>query len=331
MNNVARLLINFAKKHGIKIISDGDLDGIFATALLLIAFKQNGFKIENIKDVVHFPHPRTLKGLKISESILIELPQSKGLIYAGNNLLLDHHPEPPRVEIYSNEKLIERYIVKDARSAASLVYKIFEDLVKLPESALKILNAVDEADNLQYTCEFSKLLHAAYHLHVTEEKMRFMLVEMAFSGKWDKIVDWAKKEGEKYMKLVPKKVRELVSRAEELAPSVVLFTYDSNDQIEKAAITEAMRLLEEKYDIVISLGVLHGKPESARIATMKDIDLIPMFNEIVKEYGKYGVTAGGRKNVGGAQFRQSSISTVEEAKRILKRIIQRVIRARGTD
>ena len=256
MNNVARLLINFAKKHGIKIISDGDLDGIFATALLLIAFKQNGFKIENIKDVVHFPHPRILKGLKVSESILIELPQSKGLIYVGNNLLLDHHPEPPRVEIYSNEKLVERYIVKDARSAASLVYKIFEDLMKLPESALKILNAVDEADNLQYTCEFSKLLHAAYHLHVTEEKMRFMLVEMAFSGKWDKIVDWAKKEGEKYMKLVPKKARELVSRAEELAPSVVLFTYDSNDQIEKAAITEAMRLLEEKYDIVISLGAV---------------------------------------------------------------------------
>ncbi|HDJ89863.1 MAG TPA: hypothetical protein ENG40_04140, partial [Thermoprotei archaeon] len=101
-----KLLINFSKQNNIRIFSDGDIDGVFGTGLLLLGLYRSNVEIplRNIR----FPHPLSFRKLKIYNSILIELPITKGLKYFGENVLIDHHKDFSEVTLYRDfEKVIQ--------------------------------------------------------------------------------------------------------------------------------------------------------------------------------------------------------------------------------
>ncbi len=313
MSQANDLIARFVVQYGLRVISDGDLDGIFACGILL-----RGLNRKNIK-AVSFPHPSKLHGLKVKNSILIEMPLTRGVLYLGSNILIDHHPEPPRVELFEGSTLKERIVIENVKSVASLVYSIYRDSLELPRIAEKILSAVDNVDNGVYVNDIDRDIHYAYLINKTNENMRYQLLEMIINNKWFDILDWIRSESKKYKEYVPKKVDELVDRAIEIYPGVALFCYDIDDKIESAAMGNAMFKLEEKYKIVIGLGTKNNKPEKARIATKKNMNLKPLYSFFIS----LGFSSGGRKNVGGVQF-LGKIDSTEEAKKIFTTAIQKI-------
>jgi len=312
---LSTIIRDFVRRHGLHVVSDGDLDGIFASGLLLRVLGFEG----DLEGVVEFPHPLSLSGLRVSSSILIELPLSKGLVYCGENILIDHHPEPPRVELYRDENCVESVVVGGAESVASVVYMIFRDVLELSDTALKILRAIDNIDQGRHPDKLSVDLHNAFSLNKRDDGMRYMLVRAILEDRWGSIIRWAEAESRRFEEQVPIKIEELIGRAQRLTGNVVYFTYDFDDNVEAAAMTNAMISLEDKYDIVIAIATKNNKPISARIATKKDIDLLPVFEKLREQ----GINAGGRKNVGGAQF--GDIATLDETIRILEKAIKNTL------
>ena len=179
-----RCLIDFVNSYGARIVSDGDLDGIFATGLLLLVFRT-----EDIRECVKFPHPNDLAGLKVRNSILVELPLTKGLTYVDQNVLIDHHPDPPRVEYYEGNNIVNSFIVSGARSVASLVYTIFRDTLKLSNTAREIISAIDNIDNGYYAGRLDRILHSAYLINKTDDNMRYSLLDMIIRRDWEGILE----------------------------------------------------------------------------------------------------------------------------------------------
>jgi len=277
-----------------KICSDGDMDAIFASAFLIRGLDLVG----DLREILRFPRPDRLSGYVVGDSFAVELPLSKGVVYRGRVVLIDHHPEPARVEVYEGGRLVDRCVVGDVRSVASAVYIILRDSLDLPQIALNILRSIDNIDNAVYEAELDRWLHKAFFINKMDNSFRYLLVEYVLDDKWDKIVEWAKKQASIYDREVPRTVEKLVGRARELKPDVVYFTYDLEDKYESAALTPAMIRLEDKFSIVIAIGTRKNKAFSARIATKRDIDLAPIFHRLREQ----GISAGGRRNVGGAGF-----------------------------
>lgn len=288
-DDVTSLLRDFAKRHGVKIVSDGDLDGIFATGLLVRYFRGLGFDVE-----YSYPKPDALPNLKVSGCILVELPLTKGLVYVDENVLVDHHEGPARIELLRNSKIVRRFTFDHCRSVVEVVCNGLGICVRKD-----LLDAINDTERGVYSSQLAEFLHKAYLLNIFSSEMRIKLTELVSKSMWEQIVDWAKNEYGKWENLVEPRVKYFVDNVEVLIPSVVYFTYREEDAIDKAARSKAMFLLEDKYDIVISIGLdKNSNAISARIATKRPIDLTPVFEEL----RKMGYLAGGRKNVGGVRF-----------------------------
>ncbi len=293
-----------------KICSDGDMDAIFASAFLIKGLDLVG----DLRDILRFPRPDRLSGYVVRDSFAVELPLSKGVVYRGQVVLIDHHPEPARVEVYENDCLVDRCVVDNVRSVASAVYIILRDSLDLPQIALNILRSIDNIDNAVYETELDRWLHKAFFINKMNDEFRYLLVKYIINDEWCKIVEWARKQASIYDQEVPRTVEKLVGRVKELKLGVVYFTYNAEDKYESAALTPAMIKLEDRFNIVIAIGIRNNKAVSARIATKRDIDLIPIFNRLREK----GINAGGRKNVGGARFKGIPLdSAIEQLRKAI--------------
>jgi len=286
------------------------MDAIFASAFLIKGLDLVG----DLRDILRFPRPDRLSGYVVRDSFAVELPLSKGVVYRGQVVLIDHHPEPARVEVYENDCLVDRCVVDNVRSVASAVYIILRDSLDLPQIALNILRSIDNIDNAVYETELDRWLHKAFFINKMNDEFRYLLVKYIINDEWCKIVEWARKQASIYDQEVPRTVEKLVGRVKELKLGVVYFTYNAEDKYESAALTPAMIKLEDRFNIVIAIGIRNNKAVSARIATKRDIDLIPIFNRLREK----GINAGGRKNVGGARFKGIPLdSAIEQLRKAI--------------
>jgi len=119
LSEIIHLLENFARKYGGTITSDSDLDGIFATGLLARYLRKIGIDVK-----YYYPKPNELRGLIADGHILIELPLTKGLIYRGENILIDHHNGPTRIELFRDNKIAKSFPLGEAKSVADLVVRV---------------------------------------------------------------------------------------------------------------------------------------------------------------------------------------------------------------
>ncbi|MEQ9714986.1 MAG: DHH family phosphoesterase [Candidatus Asgardarchaeia archaeon] len=301
--NALSVLRAFIKDKIVKIISDGDLDGIFATGFLVMYLRSSGLEVEYF-----YPEPEKIRGLVVQDSILVELPLTKGLTYKGKNLLFDHHNGPARVELFNESNVVKRIVFPDCRSVAQLVREALGIGVDN-----ELLEAVNDIDSGVYRTKIAKDLHKAYLLNISSKEMREFLTEAVANEEWSKISKWASEESKKW-KYVEDKVSDIIKNVNIIIPRVAVFTYYEQNDIERAARTEAMLKLEDQYDIVVSIG-LNDKHQaiSARIATKRDIDLSGVYQQL----RGLGYTAGGRKNVGGVQFNNENLDNILK---VLKKI-----------
>jgi len=295
--DVINLLQTFVKGRAVKIVSDGDLDGIFATGFLIRYFRNIGLEVEYI-----YPKPERINGMIVQDCILVELSLTRGIIYKGENLLFDHHNGPTRVELFKENKVVKSIVFPNCKSIAQLVHDVLR--IKVNK---ELLEAINDIDNGIYEKEVAEKLHRAYLLNISSVDMRKFLTESVANQKWKEILEWAEKESRKWRKHVEPKIRDMFERTYVIVPGVAVFTYFEQNDIEKAARTEAMLKLEDKYDIVVSIGLDdQNRAVSARIATRKPIDL----STVYKQLRKLGYTAGGRKNVGGVQFNYKNLKDI---------------------
>jgi len=292
-SEVMHLLDVFAEKcRG--IISDGDLDGIFATGFLVHYLKKLGVDIE-----YHYPSPSKLRGLVVSRNILIELPLTKGLVYRGDNILIDHHNGPARVELFNGDKPVKSFYFGEVSSVAELVSRALSIDVDI-----ELLDAVNQIDSGRHETQLAEMLHKAYLLNISSSEMRGILTRLVIDEKWSEIKEWAKREYVRWSELVEPRIDELIRSAKTLIPGVVYFIYREESDIDKAARTFALMKLEDIYDIAISIGVdKDNNALKARIATKKPIDLTTVFEQL----RGMGHNAGGRANVGGVQFNNRTL------------------------
>lgn len=307
------LLVEFVNKFGFKVVSDGDLDGILASGLLILGLRALGFK-PKLRDV-SFPPPDKIPGLKVKNSILIELPHTKGLIYLGENLLVDHHEyfgfiwfKDKRIKVQENISMVN--------SIAEAIYNKFCEVIALSEDGLRVLNAVNNIDKGIYETDFDWGLHRAYRLEVSSIEMRLRLLRWIVNGDWSKIFEWSRWGNSTWIKVEDTVVR-LMKSAKTLLDDIVYFTYSRDDRIESAAMREAMLKLESEHLIVLAVDC--SKPEYTRvsIATKGNFDLRRIFEKV----RLMGFNAGGRANVGGMQLSMSA----EDALKLLRRILMEII------
>ncbi len=296
------LILNFAKDHGVNIVSDGDLDGIFAAGLLLRGLNLCG--VEAGLDSVSFPHPRNLIGMRVEGSFLIELPPSKGLEYSGWNLLVDHHGGVSGLLLYRDGK-VENHLMMDGASVAEIVVKALR--LELSSEALLLVDAVGKIDQAIYDSKLIEDLHKAYRLEISNPDMRVRVAGWVYKGEWRRIIEWATETGGKWS-LVEEREKHLYNNRVSLCSGIVYFTYDGYDPLDQAAMRGAMFKLEEEYKVVIAVRIEDGKPVSASIGTKQDIDLQPLFSKLAA----CGLSAGGRGNIGGVQVSGLSLGNFLE-------------------
>ena len=288
------LLENFARRYRGAIASDGDLDGIFATGLLVRYLRGIGIDVR-----YYYPSPRELRGLTVDGYILVELPLTRGLIYRGENILIDHHNGPARIELFRDSEVVKSFSLGEAKSVADLVVRVLDIDIDA-----ELLDAVNQIDMGEYRTPLAEMIHKAYLLNISSSEMRIMLTELVAGCRWNEIKEWAKKEHTKWNDLVEPRINYFVKKAQVLVPRVVFFIYREDNDIDKAARTPALMRLEDMYDIVISIGVdENNNAVAARIATKKPIDLTKVFEQL----RKMGHNAGGRANVGGVQFKDRTL------------------------
>jgi len=320
LENARNLLLSFVKKHGVNIVSDGDLDGILASALVIKYLKLRGLEVDPRANV-YFPRLSELGRLRVKDSILVELPPTKGLIYEGYNLLIDHHDET-LVQVFVHDRSFKGVKFKAyVPSVSQLVFLILQDEYSSgPSAFLKLLNAINEIEEGNLRSDLSKALHRAYLLNSPSDSMRFAIIENVLKDCWEEIARWAFEEAKKWY-VVEAKVAELLKKASSLSRNVAYFTFNGGEVLEKAAMREAMLALEEEHDIVVALDLRRGRVCRLSIATKNpNIDLRG-FYRFLREL-KPSIQAGGRRNVGGAQFRE--LMDLEEALSLVRKGLKNV-------
>lgn len=297
---------DFVNTHGrIRIVSDGDLDGIFATALLLKYFDESDQTCE-----YSFPEPRSLRGLVAQDSILIELPMSKGLVYQGRTLLIDHHNNAPHLQYFVNQEVQDAEMLDfEVRAVNQIVFELVRDRIVLDTDAMELFHAVSNIDQGVYNSDLDNDLHHAYLLEIGSPEMRIRVTEWIRQGHWSAIYDWVR-EGRKKWERVEARANELKHSYRPLSSGVVYFVY-SSDEIDRAAMRPAMLSLEEEHPVVIAVQDTDNSVSRISIgSTRTTVDLTPVFEHL---RNIPGVTAGGRRSIGGAQFPDGmDITTVKK-------------------
>jgi D-Tyr-tRNAtyr deacylase len=290
-----KMLFQFIEDHPeYTIFSDPDLDGIFAASLTARALGSDILRIQ-------YPKPSEIDSLKVTKSILIELPLSKGLTYVGHNILIDHHYSAPFIALYNGSNKTKEVLFNSGlRSVSKLMLKVLREILEIDENGLNVLEAIDQIDSGNIESELADKINKAFLLNSMNEDTRKELTLIIYRMGWNSFLEWVEKELSKW-NIVESKVEKLNSSVKRIEGSIMYFTYNALDQLEAAARRMLMFKLEKDYDgIVLSIGLRKGKPVSATIATKGGLDLNKFYLELRKNNG---VRAGGRKNIGGIQFK----------------------------
>ena len=281
------------------IVSDGDWDGIVATALLIIYARKN-----DIEPVIQYPHPRELKNSAFENVVSVEITPTKTKIC--NSVIFDHHE---KVEGHGNVWVFD----SNAPSVASLVSEFLD--IEFDKNFMDAINAIDQGDWRK--TELSQILFKAFQI----DPASFPRMEITYrlaNYEIDYVISWATERARLFNGIM--KIAEKLKENKILLwskPAIVYFTYRVGK--DEGARRLALLDLEEEYDIAISLGIQDRDIfVTGTIATKKDIDLSPLF----KELRKMGYNAGGRKNVGGFQaVRELKISKVlDDLKLVVKKV-----------
>ncbi|MEM2087614.1 MAG: hypothetical protein QXF52_02930 [Thermoproteota archaeon] len=290
------ILFQFIEDHPeYTILSDPDLDGIFAASLTARALDSDILRIQ-------YPKPSEIGSLKVTKSILIELPLSKGLTYVGRNLLIDHHHSVPFIALYNgSDKAKEVLFNSGLRSVSKLISEILREALELDEDGFRILEAIDQIDSGNIETELADKINKAFLLNTMREDVRKELTFTIYHMDWNRFLEWVEKELSKW-NIVEDKIKKLNDSIKRIGNDIVYFMYNVSDQLEAAARRMLMFKLEEDYEgIILCIGLRKGKPVSATIATRGGLDLNKVYLELMRNEG---VRAGGRNNVGGIQFKQ---------------------------
>jgi hypothetical protein len=291
------------------ILSDPDLDGIFAASITARAL---GADVSRI----HYPKPSEIDTVKASRSILIELPLSKGLTYIGSNVLIDHHGQTPVIALYNGHRKTREILFNGSiRSVSSLVFSVFKGLLEFNEDGIKMLEAVDEIDSGSIVSELAVKMNKAFLLNSMRGDFRSSLTRMVYDSDWNSILKWVESELARWS-LVEDKIEKLRNSIGKIG-SITYFTYNVTDQLEAAARRMLMFELEESEKVVVCLGLKKGKPVSATIAARRS-DLNRVYTELLKNNG---VKAGGRANIGGIQFKREI--KLEDALNLIRMAVER--------
>jgi hypothetical protein len=302
-----RILFQFVEDHPeYTILSDPDLDGIFATAILARALNTDVLRI-------HYPKLSEIGSLRVMKSILIELPITKGLTYVGKNVLIDHHESPPSIALYTGAtKISEALFDSGFKSISRLIYHVFGEDVKIDENGLRLLDAIDQIDSGSIESEIADSLNKAFLLNSMKEKVREELTLTIYRMDWNSLFNWVNRELSKWS-IVEDTVEKMKESVKTIG-NITYFTYDVTNQVESAARRILMLRLEENIrGMVLCIGLRRGKPVSATIAARSNLNLNKVYENLRKNEG---VRAGGRENVGGIQFKTEL--TLEDALRLIQ-------------
>ncbi len=289
------VLDRFVRQTGeLRIVSDGDMDGIFATGLLLRYADAVG-----VPATAEFPPPAKLDGLQVHDALVIELPTTKGVRYVGDVLLIDHHNNAPHVQWLRGRDCLMSVSFEGVRAASDIVVALKPDV--LPDTPLgrALLDAVADLDQGLHESQLAVDLHHAYALDIEDAEMRTRVAMWVREGAWEEVVGWVREARERW-RHVEGAVGEMVASCQELLPGVVWFLYSKVGD-RRVAMRQAMLTLEETHPVVIALQQEEdGTVSKASFGTKRsDINLLPLF-ETLRDID--GVTSGGRERVGGAAF-----------------------------
>ena len=273
----------FIRMHGFNLVSDGDLDAVFATGLLINAMLKCGYN-SILDGSVYFPRIREIKGKKVTGKILMELRMEKGLIYKGENLLIDHHPDPPRIVLYRDDKvlLVRKFGLNV--SVAGLISYIFSDVLDVPP---ELIDAVDGADYKNYILEQSKKISRAflisrnipdkeiidtllsrldmgeyagkpivnYFLEQAKNSFVYGFIPMAIiKERWDVLEEWIALESSRYEELIAPVVKRLYDKCKRRG-EIAYVIYDYGDLKERTAVDEILYTIQTENEIGVIIGV----------------------------------------------------------------------------
>ena len=288
-------VLSWAVERRARIVSDGDWDGIVASALLVRELRGRGYEPE-----VEFPPPRRLAGMEVGRAVLVELAPTRGYRVVDDSLLIDHHG-------FVGVKLLRPGGVEEVWGVLGGVESVAELVARLlgfrPVGEwARLLEAVNLIDvGRSGDDELALALHRAYLYHVSEGEMRRMLLGLLVEGRVGEVFEWARREAERYVEALGR-VEDIVSRVVEVGGCAVSWYVLGGD--EEKVFREAMFRLEEKYRCCVMLGVRDGLVERMHVGTYRgDVDAARVAEAIVGELRRVGVeaTGGGRRGAAGVQ------------------------------
>lgn len=338
------VVLRFVKTHGANIISDGDIDGVFATGLLLRALIK-----ERVNAVYHgnvlYPRARELERMEADGNILIEIHPQKGIKYRGTNLLIDHHPEPPYIALYNdtNPILVRKYQL--STSVAGLIYHIFKDKIDAPE---ELVHIVDQVDYRNYELEEAHKLARAFLIsrNLPENSLKeifnstlvrledtplfknleqminkspiYGLLTLAITiGDWDTIYEWIEKESKRYEKEIIPVAKRMYSHAT-VDKEVSYIVYNYGNLKERTAVEDVFYTLQKESHIAMMIGVTKNG-YLVRIASFDPkLNLISICTSISDKR----IQCGGRENVIGLYF-PNRFFTLTDVLRITQQALQK--------
>jgi alanyl-tRNA synthetase len=220
-----------------------------------------------------------------------------------------------------SDRVMEVLFNSGLRSVSRLMFEVLRESLEIDENGLRILEAVDQIDSGNIETELADKISKAFLLNSMKEDARRELTFAIYRLNWNHFLEWVEKELSKW-NVVADKIEKLNSSVKRIDSSIVYFTYNVLDQLEAAARRMLMFKLEEDYEgIVLCIGLRKGKPVSATIATREGLDLDKVYLELRKSEG---VRAGGRKNIGGIQFKREI--SLDDALAMIQKAVEQSLR-----
>jgi len=301
------------EREPIDVVSDGDWDGILATAIFVKQLKVKGIGVRRVS----FPSPREISRLGFVDTVLIELPPSRGYRVLGENILIDHHG-------FTGIKVImpdrEEVLLSVSREVASVADLVVEVVGLKPEGVLAdILRAValidqgrSKEDSLAWT------LHRSYLYNVESQEFRQRVLALLIEEKFSELLKLAREEAANYDKAVSL-VPEIMKRAIDVGQYLVSWYY--RDKEERVVFREAMLNLEKRGKPVIMIALVKEHVCLIHIGSLVpqvDASKIALtLAEKMRQHG-YEVSAGGKRIAAGIQVLSSNKPTLKKMIDIIK-------------
>ena len=303
-----RAVLGFAEAHGVAVVSDGDLDGIAASAVLLRFLSQNGFSVD--EGCVEFPHPSEVAKLELSDVFVVELAPTRGYRVVGDVFLIDHHGG------FCGFKLLtpsgEEVVYQHPSQAFSVLRLLVEALgVSVDERVVEAIDLVDVGKTSESLD--AQVLHRAYLLHIEDQGFRKKLFFLLLRESYEELWSLAEEEAKRYQAVSEEAKKAVLDRAEALERAA--YTWYRGDSFERVCFREAMLELEESYDLVVVAKVREGGVEALHLGTKKELDVQQIIPRVLEELKKLGVeaTGGGKREAGGIQLKALASSEVVES------------------